>query len=623
MKDKFQSQTLTMKQALSRAKKAGKEKKTEVAIELYRAVLKNNPNHPIATKGLRKMQKLSTERSELKVAVDPTQDQINGLVNLYSSGHLIKAEQICAALLQSHPKSLVVLNILGSVLQKQGKQQEAMKCYDIVIQIKPDYINAYYNRGIILSKLGLSKRALKDFEIVIQLKPDYAEAYYLLGNTFITLGLLEKAVDSFEKSTLLNPNFAQAYSNLGVVFIELGLFENAVATFEKAVKCKPDYAEAYCNLGGALKGLGKSDKAQECYEKAIKLKPDYAEAHRNLSTLKKYKANDPQIRTMEKLLIEGKLNDSERKLIAYSLAKAYDGLGHVDQSFDFLQLGNQLRKGELKYNIDNDRRLIERIKSIFSNGSLAPNLVLENKKVKQPIFILGMPRSGTSLVEQIIATHSKVYGAGELSTMSKLASPILSIFSEQTLKQASCKEIQGKISELRDSYIESLNQLKVPEMLITDKMPLNFIWIGFILSAFPEVKIIHTSRDARATCWSIYKHYFSVNGNGFAYDMNDLTEFYVLYIDLMRYWHKHFPGRIYDQNYEELTVNQYEETRKLLEFCDLEWQDECLNFHNTKREVKTASAEQVRKKMYQGSSEAWRKYEKHIQPLINGLRYSN
>ncbi|HSN72560.1 MAG TPA: sulfotransferase, partial [Steroidobacteraceae bacterium] len=155
--------------------------------------------------------------------------------------------------------------------------------------------------------------------------------------------------------------------------------------------------------------------------------------------------------------------------------------------------------------------------------------------------------------------------------------------------------------------------------IITDKMPLNFRWIGMILSAFPEAKIIHTKRDPMATCWSIYKRYFFFRGNGYAYDLGDVAEYYRLYADLMAFWHQKYPNAIYDVCYERLTENQEEETRKLLEFCDLEWQEECLNFHKTKRLVKTISATQVRREMYRGSSEAWRKFERHLQPLAKAL----
>ena len=172
---------------------------------------------------------------------------------------------------------------------------------------------------------------------------------------------------------------------------------------------------------------------------------------------------------------------------------------------------------------------------------------------------------------------------------------------------------------IRKQYLDSLSRFNVPENIITDKMPLNFRNIGFILSAMPEAKIVHLKRDARATCWSIYKNYFHSKGNGFSYNQEDLAGFYALYTELMAFWHQLFPGKIYDICYEDLTTNQEEETKNLLKYCELEWDESCLNFHNSKRAVKTASSLQVRQKMYQGSSEAWKKHEAYLKPLIKAL----
>ena len=225
-----------------------------------------------------------------------------------------------------------------------------------------------------------------------------------------------------------------------------------------------------------------------------------------------------------------------------------------------------------------------------------------------------MPRSGTSLVEQIIASHHAVYGAGELNTLANLIFPIVK---NQPTHNNSLSE--KTFLSIRQQYLDSLSRFNVSENVITDKMPLNFRYIGFILSAFPEAKIVHLKRDAMATCWSIYKHFFKAKGNGWAYNMGDLAEFYELYIDLMAFWHQLYSDKIYDLCYEDLTTNQEEETRKLLEYCELDWDENCLNFHTSKRVVKTASASQVRQKMYQGSSKAWKKHEAYLQPLIKAL----
>tara|TARA_Y100000385_G_C12855489_1_gene534964 strand:- start:127 stop:813 length:687 start_codon:yes stop_codon:yes gene_type:complete len=225
-----------------------------------------------------------------------------------------------------------------------------------------------------------------------------------------------------------------------------------------------------------------------------------------------------------------------------------------------------------------------------------------------------MPRSGTSLVEQIISSHNSVHGAGELLNFRNIITPIL----DNHLSKKNSSIPNEDMLKIRNEYLDSLGSLKAKEKIITDKMPMNFRLLGFILSAIPEAKIIHLTRDPMATCWSNFNHYFTA-GNGFSFDQEDLAKFYLLYQELMNFWHKLFPNKIYDLNYENLTINQEKETKKLIKYCDLEWDENCLDFHKNQRGVLTASSAQVRKKMYQGSSEAWKKYEKNLQPLIKGL----
>jgi hypothetical protein len=320
---------------------------------------------------------------------------------------------------------------------------------------------------------------------------------------------------------------------------------------------------------------------------------------------------------MKSILSSKNLNKSDQIFINFALAKVNDDLDNKDELFRFLDEGNRLRKTQLNYSVDDYQHKHSVIRKIFSNSlPTIEKKLLNGENSKRPIFIIGMPRSGTTLVEQIISSHPSVYGADELSTISELTNSILMDSSGQAKNGISEKSFLS----MRHQYLESLLNFNINEEIITDKWPLNFQYIGFILSAFPEAKIIHLKRDARAICWSIYKHYFSGNGNGWAYNFDDLASFYGAYLDLMNFWHKLFPDKIYDISYEKLTINQKNETKNLLKYCDLDWSDSCLNFHTNKRAVKTASASQVRKKIYQGSSKEWSKYEEHIKPLIESLK---
>jgi hypothetical protein len=293
----------------------------------------------------------------------------------------------------------------------------------------------------------------------------------------------------------------------------------------------------------------------------------------------------------------------------------YENLRNQEELFEFLHEGNRLRKKELNYSLEKSQNLSSTVRELFSPPpSDIEKSLSYDPSTKRPIFIVGMPRSGTTLVEQIISSHHAVYGAGELTTLPKVIGPIARDHLTQNTNLS-----DSNLLSIRQQYLDALSRFEAPENVITDKMPLNFQYIGFILSAFPEAKIVHLKRDARATCWSIYKCHFKNKGNGFSYNLDDLTGFYGLYVEQMDFWHKLYPGKIFDICYEDLTTDQEEETRKLLEYCELDWDENCLNFHKNKRAVQTASSLQVRQKMYQGSSEVWKKHESYLQPLIKAL----
>ena len=275
-----QSKRLSIEQAISRAKKAAKQGDTATALQLYNAVLQHQPNHPVAKKGLRKLQKgLPHNQSVQAQATNQSTDQINALVNLYHTGQMAKTEQACRKLLQASPQSVTVFNVLGMALQRQGKLQEAVQAFDKAIELEPDYAEAYSNRGNVLKDLGMLKEAVESHDKAIGLKPDYAVAYSNRGNALKDLGMLKEAVESHDKAIGLKPDYAGAYSNRGNALKDLGMLKEAVESHDKAIELKPGWAKAYCNRGNALRDLGNLNEAVESYGKAIKLKPDYADAY--------------------------------------------------------------------------------------------------------------------------------------------------------------------------------------------------------------------------------------------------------------------------------------------------------------------------------------------------------
>ena len=501
---------------------------------------------------------------------------------------------------------------LGNVLRGLGKPEEAVTSYNKALQINPNHAEAHRNAGNAYIDLGDLKGAVTSYHKALQINPDYAEAHYDLGNALRNLGKLEEAVTSYNKALQINPDHTEAHNNLGNVLKDLRKPEEAVTSYNKALQINRDCAEAHYNLGNVLQNLGKPEEAVSSFTKALQIDPDYAKAHMSLSTAKKYHDDDPQTRQMLQLIRQPNLSDEERMHLNFALGKAHGDIGDYDKAFSYLSDGNRLRKEQLNYDISPARELFARILSVFSKDVPILNVARESTSTRdqQSIFVLGMPRSGTTLVEQIFASHSQVYGAGELDLFGQ---------SVNAIEWGSIQLSSVQLQSIRKSYLSSLTKVGVSEPYVTDKTPFNFWWIGFIFAAIPETKIVHVKRDARATCWSNFNQYFSRDGIGFAYDLQDITEYYKMYVDLMAFWHEKFPGRIYDLNYEALTEDQEVETRKLLEYVGLNWEDQCREFHNNKRAVYTASHTQVRQKMYQGSSDEWRKYEKHLEPMVKAL----
>ena len=437
-----------------------------------------------------------------------------------------------------------------------------------------------------------------------------AEAYSNLGITLKELGRLDEAEDSYNKAITLKPDYAEAYSNLGIALKELGRLDEAEANYLQAIVLKPELAEAHNNLGNTLQELGRLDEAKASFTQAIALKPDYAEAHRHLSLVKKFYGQDEQYSKMLELYLDENISEEQRCHINFGLAKACEDCENFEQAFTHYSEGNKLRKKLLNYDINQDVELFRQIKSNYpqiKHNSLKPAKMSTNLT---PIFIVGMPRSGTTLVEQIISSHSQVTGAGELPHVARWGAFIASGFSKANYEA---------LLDFRHKYLAELQEVSKENLIVTDKMPQNFRYIGLLASVFPEAKIIHVKRNPAAVCWANYKQYFISKHIGYCYAIDDVISYYRLYEDLMNFWKNTLSEKIYNLDYELLTVNQESETQQLIDYLGLDWDEKCLSPQNNKRSVATASNLQIRQEVYQGSSQQWKKYEPFLKGALNGL----
>ena len=380
-------------------------------------------------------------------------------------------------------------------------------------------------------------------------------------------------------------------------------------------KDDPEYNN---NLGLAYASTGKKDQAEHYYRLATDLKPDYAEAYRNLIAMKKISSlDDGDYRQIKKLWDDGGLNDANTAKLAFALGKIYDDCAMFAEAFDHYHLGNQLKMKETEIDFDAYFSHIDRVVDVFRNR---PHCAIENEHASQPIFILGMPRSGTTLVEQILSRHPEVESCGELPCIERAITRLEQSFEQPRIYpdeflSIDCAQFAAEVGE----YFNWVDQIHdIGTGFFTDKMPFNFVHVWLVKTLFPNSAIVHCHRHPLDV---ITSNYFQLYGSevNFVYDLNVLARYYVRYYRLMQYWHNLFPGEIYKIQYEALVSDHEAETRKLIENVGLPWNENCLDHKIAKSTVRTASIWQVRQGIYTSSKERWRHYRDGLQPAIDVL----
>ena len=549
---------------------------------------------------------LAALRKSVKLMPADPQTHNNLGNSLKRLGRFEEAESSYKEAIALKPSFFGAHNNLGITLQNQGRLDEARSSYMQAVALKPDFAEAHYNLGVTLQNLDRVDEAVESYLRAIEKKPEYAEAHYNLGITFKSMGRLDDSEASYRRAIESRPKYAEAHCNLGVTLRDLGRHDEAEASYKIALELKPDYAEAHYNLGVLLQELGRFRDAEVSYSQTIASNPHHAEAHRMVSTLKTFPAKDDQFLQMLDLYRDQNLSAEDRCSLCFALAKASEDIRDFAAAFRYYSEGNGLRRTQLRYDQSRDADFFRRLKlhsAALAEYSLQPENVTS---AVVPIFIVGMPRSGTTLVEQIIASHSLIVGCGELPFAERYGLELATGLSQSN---------ERALREFREKYLSALKNRSGEHALSTDKTPQNFQFIGLIAAAFPEAMIIHVKRSPAAVCWSNYEKYFADKKLAYAYSLDDILRYYNLYQDLMEFWHRSLPGRIYDMSYKELTVDQEEETLRIIEYLGVAMESSCLSPEDNKRSVSSASNVQVRRKVYRGSSEQWKRY----QPYLNGL----
>jgi tetratricopeptide (TPR) repeat protein len=563
---------------------------------------------------LQKLLRLDEAEASCKqaIALQPDYAEAHGnlAATLQECGRLNEAEASYRRAIALQPDYAKAHFNLASTLHDLGRLDEAEVSYSQAIALTPTFTDAHVNLGITRHNLGKLDAAEANFKHAIALQPDYAKAHFSLANTLHDLGRFDEAEASYDQAIALQPDYAKAHFNLASTRRELGRLDEAEASYNQAIVLQPDYAAAYANLGLMLQELGRLEEAEACFNKAIALQPDYAKAHHYLTTMKKFDTKDEQYSKLQELYIDEKISAEQRCHVNFALAKASEDLEDFAQAFTHYSEGNALRKKLLNYDISQDIELFKQLQSSYpkieKNAPDIGNLAHQ----PTPIFIVGMPRSGTTLVEQIISSHSNVTGGGELLLAAQSGGSIATGEAEINI---------DALHEFRKQYLSKLQNMSNGNPIVTDKMPQNFRYIGLLTTAFPEAKIVHVKRNPAAVCWANYKQYFKSKNLGYCYDLDDVVRYHELYENLMAFWGTSLGKRIYTLDYDLLTVNQKDETHKLIVYLDLDWDEKCLFPQNNRRRVTTASNVQVREKVYQGSSQQWKHYKPFLKGLLDGL----
>ena len=415
------------------------------------------------------------------------------------------------------------------------------------------------------------------------------------------------------------PRYPDARMHLAALYERQGRSEQAIRCYERLLSGHSGMHVARYLLGNLLKAEGRMQEAKAHYLQVLAQEPGYTQAHFTYSGLHRYQEpDDPHLADMLALYEGGGLEADGRIHLAFALSKAFEDLGEYERAFRFLEEGNGLRYRKYAYGIEGDRELVDNIIETFDAQSVR-SLHVPGDPSDRPIFIVGMPRSGTTLVERILASHSEVHGAGELHELYALGVERFMKVSGQVRFEPLDRYPAEAWASLGEAYVSQTAALGGGTPRFTDKLPMNFMMIGLIRFALPNAKIVHCARDPRATCLSIYKQNFSTENYRFAYDLRTVAQFHKLYQRLMDHWRRVFPGDIYDIEYEALTREPEREIRALLRACGLEFEAACLDFHRSEGTVKTASFSQVRQPMYDSSIELWKRYEPWLGPLFEEL----
>ncbi len=602
--------------------------KRESAIEMIHHALRNAPYSGLMHYDLgiiyreTKQYEQAINSFQTAIQLDPQLDIAVEMLGktLVESSRYEDAVTFYSSLLKQRPQEVNLYSQLAMAQKQSGQLVEAEATMKMSLQICPDNHQAYNELGAILWEQKKLKQAVDAFETAVKLQPKNASAWSNLGAVLHERKRHSKAKTALMQAVELNPTFAGAHFNLANVIRDSGDFEEAVTHYQLAIKCNSDSVDFRINYVTTLNNLGQfEESARQCRE-IIKRDPQYTPAYYALFTFNAETVTEEEVRKLDELLANSELSDRDKREAYFSLGKYFDKRDQYDKAFSCFETANRLDDRHGKFNPQKLTEMVDGMIETFQKHSHKLNQ-LEGSSSRKPIFILGMPRSGSTLIDQILTSHPQVNGAGEFAGIRAILEHFLkpipdsSLEYPHTLAQLTTEQLR-KISQ---EYLRLLEKYAGDADFITDKMPNNAFHLGLINLMFPNATIIYTARNPLDICLSCFFQNFSAF-HEFSFDLRTTGKFYREHARLISFWKQLLPGRIQTVEYEKLVVDQEAETHRLVEdICGLAWEEDCLRFHQNKRAVNTASLWQVRQPMYQKSVSKWKKYAKHLEPLLEEL----
>ncbi|MEB8387773.1 sulfotransferase [Rhodobacteraceae bacterium KMM 6894] len=590
------AQAMSATKLLSQAQSARRTGAHGRARALYSQVLARYPSNRRARDGLDALDRPDPDARQV------TQADLDATIALYRAGEFTAALTRADALARLSPNLPAVCDLRAACHRALGAPDRAAALYRRALDTRPTEAPLWRNLGAVLIELRQTGDAATALERACQLSADDVQNWTALAACRLELGHYRRALAASDAAVQGAPDSPAALNLRGDALRHLGALDLAQDAHERASILpgpRDQIAEAHNHLGILATARGTSDAANQ-FQAAIALRPGHTAAHLSLSRITRYTPDHPHLRQIETLLLSENQSPIDRARLHFAAFEAHDQLDNIETAWRHLQQANTLRRAALRYDPNRDATLFDYLTSLEF-----PNLT-ETAPGPRPIFVLGLPRSGTTLTEQILAGVPGTHAAGELSVVASAVADLLR--AENGAHRITPDQMATFSANLR----AGLSHHAKGKPVIIDKMPLNFRWAGLVLAALPDACVVHVARDARSTCWSLYRTCFASGGNSFAYDLDDLVRYYSKYRALMGHWQARFADRIIPLSYEALTTAPEREARAVITRCGLDWSDACAAPHRANRPVLTASAQQVRQPIHATRNAAWRRYAPYL-----------